>query len=605
MQKNHSTIRAFLLLAGFALSSLAGASGSGAAGDSLAGLEIISSFGRGDTSSEQSLHIVLFTPADHPLDPAAPQRVGRTTEELAAYFSSEMARHGFRDHQLRLARDANGQPIVHHVQGEEAATAYSFSSGQRIAAEVNQALDEAIPDTEHRFTIVFASLAFKKGGFLQASGPVYATGTHRSGMAWLAESPFLDPDAKATDAAPLWLATPSVREQRLPPDQSRARLFGATAVHMGNLFGLPAGGAAPINGQVPLMGADSPELPLPYHSAATYPRLSKANALQLAAHPLFRPEPAPEASNYEARLDNLLLAHRASGELRLDGRVAATPPVHAVIVYAGPAEGAGFPAHSTSAVPDASGSFSLSFGAAGRPGPANLSILAVHANGAVSLFRHDFYINSQGNPEIEALRASLALRDLAKAARQQDPDAFRDAKANAAALWQTHSDLKKHADHLATLVEQADPPLPTPAEIPPATTRTRLSDTTPTSQSVGWLSPARNHLPQDTAFLANQGEIFHQGLYAHAPAHHVYDLDARWKSFEATAGLADGHKGSVRFLVRGDGSVLWQSNIIYSGQRAEFKVDVSGIRTLELITDPTEDGNSSDWALWLNPELKR
>ena len=605
MHKIHSTIRAAAWLAGAALTGLAGASDSGTAGDSLASLEIISSFGHGDKSSAQSLHIALFTPADHPLDPAAPQRVRRTAEELAAYFSSEMARHGFPDHHLRLAREADGQVIIHHVPGEKPAAAYSFSSGQQIADEVNQALGQAMPEAERHFTAVFASLTSDKDGFLRASGPVYATGTHRSGMAWLAESPFLDPDAKATDAPPLWLGNPSGREQRLHPDQSRARLFGTTAVHMGNLFGLPAGGGATTNGHPLLMGANSPELPLPLGTAAAYPRISKANALQLAAHPLFRPQPAPDTNNHEARLENLLLSHAVSGKLRLDGRVAATPPVHAVIVYAGPAGGAGFPAHSASAVPDASGYFSLTFGATGRQGPANLNLLAVHANGAASLFRHNFYINSLGNPEIDALRASLALHGLTKAARHQDQDAFRNARADAASLWQAHSDLKHHADHLATILDQPDPLLPTPAEIAPTTTQAHLSDTTPTDQSVGWLGPARNLLPQDTAFLANQGEIFHHGLYAHAPAHHVYDLDGRWKSFEATAGLADGYNGTVRFLVRGDGSVLWQSNVLRAGQRAEFNVDVSGIRTLELITDPTEDGNSSDWSLWLNPELKR
>ena len=37
----------------------------------------------------------------------------------------------------------------------------------------------------------------------------------------------------------------------------------------------------------------------------------------------------------------------------------------------------------------------------------------------------------------------------------------------------------------------------------------------------------------------------------------------------------------------------------------EFDVDVRGVKTLELFVSPTADGTSSDWGLWLAPQLHR
>ena len=37
----------------------------------------------------------------------------------------------------------------------------------------------------------------------------------------------------------------------------------------------------------------------------------------------------------------------------------------------------------------------------------------------------------------------------------------------------------------------------------------------------------------------------------------------------------------------------------------DFDVDLNGVQQVELLTDPTEDGPGADWALWLEPALKR
>jgi hypothetical protein len=68
--------------------------------------------------------------------------------------------------------------------------------------------------------------------------------------------------------------------------------------------------------------------------------------------------------------------------------------------------------------------------------------------------------------------------------------------------------------------------------------------------------------------------------------------------------LATGKGGSVRFEIKGDGKTLWESMVITSGGLVEYEVNVSEVKLLELVVDPTSDGTGSDWGLWLDPILK-
>lgn len=62
--------------------------------------------------------------------------------------------------------------------------------------------------------------------------------------------------------------------------------------------------------------------------------------------------------------------------------------------------------------------------------------------------------------------------------------------------------------------------------------------------------------------------------------------------------------GSVRFVLKGDGKVLYQSDVIRSGQDPLLiDVDVKGVHLLEMTVDPTSDGSSGDRALWIGPVI--
>lgn len=110
-------------------------------------------------------------------------------------------------------------------------------------------------------------------------------------------------------------------------------------------------------------------------------------------------------------------------------------------------------------------------------------------------------------------------------------------------------------------------------------------------------------MPDESVVLSVAGQLCESGLYAHAPSRYAYDLGGKWNTLSGIAGLADGHDGSVRFVVFADGKAVWGS-----GQDAavhSFKLDVSGVNEIVLVTEDSGDGNGGDWGVWGNVKLER
>jgi hypothetical protein len=130
-----------------------------------------------------------------------------------------------------------------------------------------------------------------------------------------------------------------------------------------------------------------------------------------------------------------------------------------------------------------------------------------------------------------------------------------------------------------------------------------LSDCKWLDAKVGWLKPVANRLPEKSMVLSLSGQLIPKGLYAHAPSSYAYELGGKWNKLSGIAGLADGHDGSVTFIVLADGKELWRSRPDTS--LGAFQLDVSQVIQLTLITDDAGDGNGADWGLWGNLKLER
>jgi hypothetical protein len=66
-----------------------------------------------------------------------------------------------------------------------------------------------------------------------------------------------------------------------------------------------------------------------------------------------------------------------------------------------------------------------------------------------------------------------------------------------------------------------------------------------------------------------------------------------------------GGRGSVAFVIRGDGRELWNSGLMRQAEPGkEFAVDMTGVREARLIATDGGNGTAQDWAAWLALEIR-
>jgi hypothetical protein len=152
-------------------------------------------------------------------------------------------------------------------------------------------------------------------------------------------------------------------------------------------------------------------------------------------------------------------------------------------------------------------------------------------------------------------------------------------------------------------------PKPAPADVPIDVARLPLGDARPARAEVGWLKPAANRIPpngQIESPLLDSGKIYATGLFAHAPSRYVFDLGGKWQTLRGEAGLHTAfqfHAYGVVFVIKTDGREVYRSSIIRGSEHARYDVDVTGVKTLELLVEKANDQNGGNWGLWLDPTL--
>jgi hypothetical protein len=156
-----------------------------------------------------------------------------------------------------------------------------------------------------------------------------------------------------------------------------------------------------------------------------------------------------------------------------------------------------------------------------------------------------------------------------------------------------------------------DEPKPVPAGVPPQITELPLGDAQPQNAEVGWLKPAANRIPLNTEIgspLLDSGKIYAAGLYAHSPSRYVFDLGGKWKHLRGEAGLHTAFQGyafGVVFVIKTDGREIYRSLAIRGPTKPSYTVDLTGVKTLELIVEQAAERNGGNWGLWLDPVLSR
>jgi len=156
-----------------------------------------------------------------------------------------------------------------------------------------------------------------------------------------------------------------------------------------------------------------------------------------------------------------------------------------------------------------------------------------------------------------------------------------------------------------------DEPKPVPASVPPAVTELALGDAQPQTAEVGWFKPAANRMPPNNEIgspLLDSGKIYATGLWAHSPSRYVFDLGGKWKSLRGEAGLHTAmqpYAFGVVFVIKTDGREVFRSLAIRGPTKPSYTVDLTGVKTLELIVEKASERNGGNWGLWLDPVLSR
>ncbi|MCY3018508.1 MAG: NPCBM/NEW2 domain-containing protein [Planctomycetota bacterium] len=118
---------------------------------------------------------------------------------------------------------------------------------------------------------------------------------------------------------------------------------------------------------------------------------------------------------------------------------------------------------------------------------------------------------------------------------------------------------------------------------------------------VGWGKPTKDKAVSGQP-IQMAGEKFEHGLGVHAPSLAAINLDGKAETFHAVVGVNDlgkSERGSVEFIVRGDGKALFKSGLMQGGDNPKtIDVALTGVKQLKLEVTDGGDGISSDHANW-------
>lgn len=554
---------------------------------------------------DRRLHIVAWRSQDRDFAADHRARLQRILEHIQEFYAAEMERHGFGRRTIRLSYDEGNKLIVHDVTGARNHSDYGKPDGQIIRNECLPVLRAAGIDADRETILIFTNLVEWNPDSLTFShkSPYYAGGSQLSGTAWQLDSAELD-------TGNLALTEPLINDGeygRISLGRHNSIFIGGIAHELGHALGLPHCRALPNedpSGRTALMGSGNRSYAEELRGEGPGSFLTLAHALRLASHPQFsgsvKGMNLPVRSTLADRQIELTPDRRS---FEFQARIESPIPAYAVIAYLDPEGGGDYDSRTVVAIPDEERRVSLACHAdALVPGKTGtLRLVTCLVNGATSSEQHDYRVAEDGTVDVETMRISFAFSPFLDAVEAGE---FDQAKAYAA-RWPAEGRENRIARSI--LAGRGGEPRSTisATSVPTEQRTIALSRLTPEEVTVGWGKPAYDHLPRRDALLLAGGELFETGIYAHAEASHVYNLDeAGWKTLSGACGLPAGG-GSVVFVILSDRREVFRSDRITGGAIERFQIDLSQTHRLELRTEDAGDGKSADWGLWLGMELAK
>ncbi len=577
-------------------------------------------------TSPKKLHVVYFTPSDRDPEPRYRERLDTIMEDIRAFYRDGMARAGFGPKTFDLARDAEGKLIIHLVNGKEPDATYQrsgfqqnqasdVSSRDRIQKDSRPVLKAAGIDFDRETVLLFCNLAKwdEQARSFSHHSPYAGHGNPTSGWCFAVDSVILDLND-------LPKKEPFLKDAEWGNEslgKFNTIFIGGVAHELGHAFSLPHCGERwnekPRGKSLLGSGNHNYREELRNEGPGTF--LTMASAMKLAARPIFNHSDKGMTKSPRLEESDLQLSTAVTrpelvgrpGALRVEGVVKGVPAVYGVIAYFDSSLTGGYDAPTATTVPDMEGRFVIEVSDLAPCRQGELRIEYCHVNGAISERRGPFKVTPERTLDLAQWEILQNLAPLAKAVTEEK---LKPARAELRRIEEGKaSELTKTiARKLAATLE--DQPELAPADVAPEITQLPLGDAHAKTAKVGWLKPTANRVPTSAEIespLLDSGKIYATGLYAHAPARHVFDLGDKWKTLRGEGGLhaAQQSYGSVVFVIKADGKEVFRSSVIRKSAKANYDVNVSGVKTLELIVEDGGNGNGNDWGLWLDPVLSR
>ena len=571
--------------------------------------------GARDGTSVKRLHVVLFTPKDREPESNYQERLTAILQDIRLFYRDGMEKAGFGPETFALDQD-NGKVAIHVVKSATSAESeYHKPDGDKVLGECLSTLNAAGISSKRETIVIFCNLANWDENTYTFShhSPYYGMWTQTNGLCFAVDSSILN----VNDLSRRKPILDDDEYGKMSLGKFNSIFIGGIAHELGHAFALPHCGERwdekPLGTSLMGMGNNTYRDELRGEDKGSF--LTMASAMRLAGRPLFRGsdkgmEQVGRLESCDLKLSTNVTGHdlkERRAAIRLEGTVTGSPPIYGVAAYFDSIHDGGYQSPAATSVPNADGEFAIEVSDLAPTESGDLRVEFCHANGAVTVRHLDFTVDAAGRVDISNWQTRRELEPLGKAV------ADGDAGAVDAALEQLEkSDASQSAKDVGSKLAETIRPVrkPRPADVLETVSKLALGDAQPNSAKVGWLSPSANRVPLENGIqlpFLDSNRLYATGLYAHAPSRYVFDLGGKWKELNGAAGLHTLHQpyGSVVFQIKTEGREAFRSPIINSAAHASYKIDVTGVTLLELITAPAGETNHNAWGLWLDPELER